>query len=129
MGRKGMPRRVMTSAQIGHLLMRRSGWKRCWSFNLDAGRLLIAVLLPKRGGEGQPPVPHPGEGRNLAGAARREVEIPAFAGMTRLNDDQVKSCPRHKTRAARRARRRGSSSEERRVGKECGSTCRSRCAA
>src|SRR3546814_6400703 len=108
MSRKATPRRVMPAAQIGHLLRRRSGWKRCWSFNLDAGLLLIAALLPKGGGEGQPPVPHPGEGRNLAGAARREVEIPAFAGMTRLNDDQVKSCPRHKPRAARRARRRGS---------------------
>jgi len=26
---------------------------------------------------------HPGEGRDLAGAVRRQGEIPAFAGMTR----------------------------------------------
>src|SRR3546814_21134340 len=107
MSRKATPRLVMTSAQIGHLLMRRSGWKRCWSFNLDAGRLLIAVLLPKLGGEGQPPVPHPGESRNLAGAARRDVEIQASPGMTQLKDYPVKYCPPTKPPPPRATERRG----------------------
>jgi hypothetical protein len=34
--------------------------------------------------ETTPPPRHPGAGRDLAGASGREVEIPAFAGMTEV---------------------------------------------
>src|SRR3546814_9931471 len=74
----------------------------------------------------------PGGGRDLNGASLRNGEIPAFAGMTKFG---LRAAPRNSAPhrlyhpnvrlCFRNHRRRRLTSDERRVGKACVSTCRS----